>query len=220
MQEFQLTIFRQSRVLVILFSIPIISLSLLLLGVEIKSFLIPLLLFIAYLALARYYAIGHLNITLSSDGQLSFDWKKKLVFNYKPIPSIKIKDVKTIVLEQGNLLKKIKTSNTTVSINTSRIGLDNSIQFLNVFLKEAEKHDIKIINSWKELTEKGVLGIIYKINSIIVTLAILIVVIVMILKGFKPKLLFVMLLFIPQMILYGLQMKNEIKNNKTKNDKH
>lgn len=211
MQQFQITVFRQSRVLLVLFLTPISILLLTLLGAEIHNALVTMFLFVTYLILVRYFAIGHLIVIINGDGILSFDWQKKILFNYKPLPAVKMEDIKTIVLDEGTLLRKIKTSDRTIPIHTTKINLTASIQFLDVFLKESGKHNIKIINSWGEFAENGFLGIAYKINTIIIILGILAVLFAVILKGFNPKLLFIMVLFIPQMILYRGQMKKMLK---------
>ncbi|RXM41090.1 hypothetical protein BOQ62_02195 [Chryseobacterium sp. CH21] len=150
-----------------------------------------------------YYIVGSLKITIN-ESELFFEWKKKFMFNYNPIKSIKINDIKTIVLDEERLLRKIKTDDTVIHINNSKIKSEDAEKFISRL-----KNDIKIIDSWDEFAEKGYLRLAYRINSIILIISIIITIIFTMLKGFNPVSLSVLLLFIPQLILYQKQMKDK-----------
>lgn len=208
MQEYNITIFRQSRILLCLFLLPVIFLTAIFIGAETNSFVISVLFIIISILLIYYYIVGNLKITVT-ENELFFEWKKKYIFNYNPIKAIKINDIKTIVLDEESLLKKIKTHDTVIYINNSKIKSEETEKFINRLKNDVKKKDVRIIDSWDEFAEKGYLRLAYRINSIILITSIIIIVIFTILKGFNPVSLSILLLFIPQMILYQKQMKNK-----------
>jgi hypothetical protein len=210
MQEYNINVFRQSRVLLSLFLFPVILLMAIFIGAEYNSFIFSVLFLVIAFTLIYYYIIGNLKIIIKNDIELHFVWKKKVFFNYKPIKPIKIIDIKTIVLDEDQLLRKIKTSNTIIYINNSKISSKDATKFIHILKSNMAKHNFRIIDSWDEFAENGYLKIAYKINSFVLIGSIIVAVIFIILKGFKPALLSILLLFIPQMILYKKQMKNKI----------
>lgn len=209
MQEYNIIIFRQSRILLGLFLLPVICLTAIFIGAETSSFVTSVLFVIISLFLIYYYIIGNLKITVN-ENELFFEWKRKIIFNYKPIKSIKINDIRTIVLDEEKLLRKIKTDDTVIYINNSKIKSEDAEKFLDRLKNDIKKYDIKIIDSWDEFSENGYLKLAYRINSTILITSIIIVLIFTILKGFNPVSLSILLLFIPQMILYQKQIKDKV----------
>lgn len=208
MQEYNITIFRQSRILLSLFLLPIIFITAIFIGAETHSFIISALFLIISVFLIYYYIIGNLKISIN-ENELFFEWRKKFIFNYNPIKSIKINDIKTIVLDEERLLRKIKTNDTVIYINNSKIKSEDAEKLIDRLKNDIKNNDIKVIDSWDEFAEKGYLKLAYKINSITLILSIIIVIIFTVLKGFNPVTLSILLLFIPQMILYQKQMKDK-----------
>lgn len=213
MQTFKLTIFRQSRVLIGLFVLPFAFIGLLLLGLELGSFILGPLFFLLYLLLYYYFAVGHLIIS-ASHKQLQFFWTKKLLFNYKDIENINLTDIVTIVIDSGQFLRKIVTSETTVYVNTTKIKPSDNfklIYFLQIF---AAQNNLRVINSWREWADKGYLKTAYRINTGVIFVSFIVVTIFIFLKGFSAGQLFIFLLFIPQLVLYGQQMKFEMNDGR------
>lgn len=210
MQEYNINVFRQSRVLLSLFLFPVILLMAIFIGAEYNSFIFSVLFLVIAFTLIYYCIIGNLKIIIKNDIELHFVWKKKVFFNYKPIKPIKIIDIKTIVLDEDQLLRKIKTDNNIIYINNSKIRSKDATKFIHILKSNTDKYNFRIIDSWDEFAENGYLKIAYKINSFVLIGSIIVAVIFIILKGFKPALLSILLLFIPQMILYKKQMKNKI----------
>ncbi|CAI8867637.1 hypothetical protein [Chryseobacterium sp. IT-36CA2] len=208
MQEYNIIIFRQSRILLCLFLLPIFFLTAIFIGAETNSFIVSVLFIIISIFLMYYYMVGTLKISIN-ENELFFEWKKKFMFNYNPIKSIKINDIKTIVLDEERLLRKIKTEDTVIYINNSKIKSEAAEKFINRLKNDTKKNDVKIIDSWDEFAEKGYLKLAYRINSIILIVSAIIVIIFTVLKGFNPVSLSILLLFIPQMILYQKQMKDK-----------
>jgi len=201
MQEYNIIIFRQSRVLLCLLLFPVIFLTAIFIGAETNSFIISVLFIIISLLLMYYYIVGYLKITVN-ENELFFGWKRKVVFNYNPIKSIRINDINVIVLDEDRLLRKIKTHDTVIYINNSKIKSEEAVKFINRLKNDIKKNDVKIIDSWDEFAEKGYLRLAYRINSIVLIMSIIIIIIFTVLKGFNPVSLSILLLFIPQMILY------------------
>jgi len=208
MQEYNIIIFRQSRISLCLFLLPVILLIAIFIGAETNSFIFSVLFIVISILLIYYYVVGNLKITIS-ENELFFEWRKKVIFNYDPIKAIKINDIKVIVLDEESLLRKIKTHDTVIYINNSKIKSEEAEKFINRLKNDINKNDVKIIDSWDEFAEKGYLRLAYRINSIILITSIIIILIFTVLKGFNPVSLSILLLFIPQMILYQKQMKNK-----------
>ncbi|KQT22391.1 hypothetical protein ASG31_03425 [Chryseobacterium sp. Leaf404] len=157
-----------------------------------------------------YYSVGKLQIVIENEKILVFIWSRKNFFNYKKLPSVQIKDIRTIVLDNGEFLKKIRTENQTIYINNSKIDRKN-IKKLILKLQEITKNEnLKIIDSWDEVAEKGLIKIAYKINLLILLFSTVVIIIFSILKELNPASFAVFLLIIPQIILYHKQMKNKL----------
>jgi len=124
------------------------------------------------------------------------------------IEPIEINQIETIVIDQNQLLKKIITSERVVKINNGKIYKKDSAKFID-FL--TENSNARVIDSWDVWNEKGWLKTAYRINTIILTLFIGIVVIFTIMKGFNSRLLLFAPLLISQLFLYQIQMKGKEK---------
>lgn len=214
MQEYNITVFRQSRILLSLFLAPIIFLVSIFIGAETNSFVFLILFLVISLYLLYYFIVGNLRITIKNEDELFFEWKKKIVFNYKTIKPIKISKIKTIVLDEEKLLRKIKTDDITIYINNSKINSKQTDEFIDRLNRDIKKYDIRVIDSWDEFSEKGYLKTAYRISSSLLVISIVLAIIFTIIKGFKPALLSILVLFIPQIILYKKQMKDKINNLK------
>lgn len=215
MHKFELTIFRQSRVLIGLFLTPFALIGLLILGVELNSILIGLLLFAFYLFTIYYFVVGHLTITVDN-GQLKFNWTKKLIFNYDNIQPVNINDINTIVIDSGQLLRKIVTKDRTIKINNAKVQQKDALKFIYELGILTKENNVREIDSWDEWADKGYIKTAYRINTVILVLALGLVTFAIINKGFNSRYLFLVLLFIPQLFLYGQQMKQKLKNDKKK----
>ncbi|MEM0577533.1 hypothetical protein [Flavobacterium polysaccharolyticum] len=182
-------------------------------GAELNSILIGLFLFVVYLLTIYYFVVGHLTITIDN-GQLKFDWTRKLIFNYDDIAPINIADIKTIVIDSGLLLRKIATVDTTIKINNAKVQQKEAHKFIYELVNLTKENNVREIDSWDEWADKGYIKTAYKINTIILVLATVLVTFFIIKKGFNSRHLFLVLLLIPQLFLYGQQMKQKIKNDK------
>ncbi|NML59098.1 hypothetical protein [Chryseobacterium cheonjiense] len=207
MHEYNIKIFNQSRVLISLFLLPIFFLLSIFLGAEIHSLLIPILSLLILIFVCYYFCMGNLKVIVKNNNELSFKWEKKLIFNYKPISPLKISDIKTIIVDNGQSLKKIKTDRDTIYINNSNINSKDVVKLIEII----KGHNIKVIDSWDEFKEKGYAKTAYFINSVVLILSIILFITFTILKGFNPTLLSLFLLWIPQIILYRKQIKSKHK---------
>ncbi|ALM50178.1 hypothetical protein AMR72_15535 [Flavobacterium psychrophilum] len=201
---YQLTIFRQSRILpgILIFPIAII-LSLL---TSTKSTIAAFALIAASLYLWYYFAIGYLQITIS-DNSFRFKWQRKLFFNYKAIENVAIENIEYFVIDK-QFLRKIVTDTTTIKINTSKIKVKDANRLIDDLNKIAIKNNIRIIDIWDEWQEKGYLNIANKINTVLIGIAFSLIIILTIVNGFQKQNLLPLLLLLPKMISYGNQMKS------------
>lgn len=207
MYNYNITVFRQSRVLVGLFLTPIIIIGLIV-GVNL---VFGLLLFAIFLLTYYYFIVGHLTVRIDTDsGKIFFDWTKKHFFNYKEIEPVNISSIERIVVDNGVLLRKIRTKEREIQLNTAKFQQKDTLRLIYRLEVLAKDNDAKRIDSWDEWNEKGYLKIAYRVNSIILVVSAIIVTVFVFKKGFDSRLLFFMMLLIPQMILYGRQMKRKM----------
>ena len=213
MQKFELTIFRQSRVLLGLFLSLIALIGLLILSVGLISFFIGLILFAVFLFTVYYFVVGHLLISIENE-QLTFNWRRKRIFNFDAIEPINIADIKTIVIDNEQFLRKIITTDRTIKINNAKVQQKDASKFIRQLVVLTKKNNVRKIDSWYEWVDKGYIKTAYRINTVILIVAIVIVTFFIITKGFNSRHLFLVLLSIPQLFLYRQQMKQKIKNKK------
>lgn len=162
---------------------------------------------VVWIFIFYYFSFGNLKIIIKNDNELFFEWEKKFIFNYKSIDPVKIRDIKTIVLDNGSSLKKIKTIDHTIYINNSNINSNDMVKFI----EKIKEDNIRIIDSWDEFKEKGYLKTAYLINTIVLIITFIVFIIFTILRGFNLLYLSIFLLFIPQIILYQKHIKSKIQ---------
>lgn len=214
MSKYHLTVFKQSRIYLGLFLFPVGLIGFFILGVEFGNLILGIFLLIGFIAMFRYFIIGHLTVTLDKS-ELQFEWEKKYFFNYKDIEPIKLSDIETIVLDSGQLLRKIKTLDRTVYINNSKIKPKDAPKFICALSSATKNYNFKTIDSWGEFAEKGYLNAAFWTTTIILILATTIVGVFIALKGFRSVHLILILAWLPQMVLYRQQMKQKLKNKES-----
>lgn len=211
MRTFKLTTFRQSRFYTCFFLMPFAFFACLFLGTEMDSFLLGLMFFGLFLFTSYYIVIGHLNITIDNN-ILYFNWSRKFLFNYKEIAPLNVKDITIIIIDKGDLFRKIITTDRIIYLNTTKFkqrDIHKFIYNLEVLVKD---QNVKRITSWGEWKEKGYLKTAYKINIAVLVFSVIAMLFAIMLNGFSGKSFFIILLWIPQMIFYGMQMKQELKD--------
>ena len=214
MKSYELTIFNQSRVIVIVFLLPVILLGSLFAGLELmpKSYfwIVSIPIFAGLSGLLYYFAKGDLIVDFDEEN-LIFNWKKKLFFSYPDIESIPVKEIKTIVVDQNQLLKKIITLDRVLNISNGKLLMKDSQKFINLLVSIINQNEGRIIDSWDVWKEKGFLRIAYLINSIVLISVLLLVISFILIRGFDSRLLLFMPLSISQLFLYRGLMKEKLK---------
>lgn len=157
-----------------------------------------------------YYPKGDLSVEVT-DEIICFSFDEKLLFNHKPIPCIPVNDIEYIVIDQQMMLKKIYTKNEVIRLGTAKLFKLDSQKLVDELKAICVNRDIMITDSWGEWKERNLLQKAYYINRILVGIAILAIVVLSIIKGFKPQYLFVIMPLLLQAILYGIAMKDTLK---------
>jgi len=147
---------------------------------------------------------------------LYFEWQQKLLFNYEKIPTIKVNEIKRLVIDQRQILRKIVTDKIEITLGNNRPNnfLKSDSQVFIDFLTD-QVDNKEILDSWDIWVEKGYLKWALKINTIILIVVIGILGFFALTKGFDkipPASFFMLIFFLPQMFLYQILMKNKIKN--------
>ncbi len=207
-QKFELTITNQKRAITSLLLFPLSIILSIFIG-SLLNFTIGILFFLFFIYLLWYFVIGNLIITIE-DEILNFEWRKKLIFNYKKINSFNQSEIDKVIVDRGLFLRKIIIGNREIEISTSTIKPKDASKLISYFnnLSKTEKSP-SIKNSWENYSKRK-LKIFYTLNWIFLLSALILFVITAITKEFNLKLLFI-LGPIFMLILYGQQIKNTIK---------
>ena len=212
MDQFNLTIFRQNRVILIVFLIPVFIITALLFASVIKTTFLKILLPLIFLSLIGfslfYYAVGYLTI-IAKDRKLEFHWQRKIIFNYRIIDPANLDQIKTLVIDQDRIVRKIIMNDREIILGNGNLLRKDASRFIDYLLKETQS---KKIDSWDVWKEQGWLTIAYRVNTIILGLSIVILTIYAFVKGFNYRLFMFMPLMITQLLLYQGQMRRKLKN--------
>ncbi|SDX59011.1 hypothetical protein [Aequorivita viscosa] len=202
-----------------IFAFAILFIPVLLLSSQIDNSILQLVItalgIIGLFGILFYFSYGRLNVSCKND-TLHFEWQKKLLFDYAKIPDIKLNEIKCLVIDQGQILRKIITDKVEITLGNNRpnnVLKSDSQAFINFLSKEIQ--DKEIIDSWDIWVEKGFLKWALRINTMILIVVIGILGFFAVTKGFEkipPASFFMLIFLLPQMILYQKQMKSKIKN--------
>ena len=182
---------------------------------SILQFVVTILGIIGLFGLLFYFSYGRLNVAYDNKS-LHFEWQPKLLFNYPKIPDIELNEIKRLVIDQGQILRKIVTDKTEITLGNNRpnnVFKSDSQEFIDFLADQVEKKEI--LDSWDIWVEKGYLKWALRINTIIILSVIGLLGFFAITKGFDkipPASFFMLIFFLPQILLYQKQMKNKIKN--------
>jgi hypothetical protein len=211
MTEFQIKVFKQSRVLLSLLILGVILPFCVLLSAKLEllffKLTIPIFILATIITMLFYYSFGHLKITII-DRTINFNWKQKPIFNFKEYNSIRIEEITTIIVEQEIYLKKLITINTEIELRGTNSKNSESLELLSLLKRET---NIKPIDSWDVWKKRGWLKLAYRLNLLILIIAIGTIITTIIIKGFDIKLLLFIPLVLSQLILSHRQMKNKLK---------
>ncbi|WP_282124781.1 hypothetical protein [Algibacter mikhailovii] len=202
-----------------LFTFVILFIPVLLLSSQIENSILQLVVtalgIIGLFGILLYFSYGRLNVTFEND-TLHFEWQKKLLFEYAKIPDIELNEIKCLVIDQGQILRKIITDKVEITLGNNRpnnILKSDSQSFINFLSKEIQGKEI--IDSWDIWVKKGLLKWALRINTMILIVVVGILGFFAATKGIEkipPASFFMLIFLLPQMILYQKQMKNKIKN--------
>lgn len=211
MTEFRIKVIKQNRILVSILIMAVVLPFCFLLSAKMEltflKIIIPILILAFITILLYYFSFGQMRITLENK-QLNFKWNKKPIFNFREYNSIGIDEIKSIIVEQGIYLRKLKTKDSVIELSGIKSKNTDSIKLLNLLKNETS---VKPKDSWDVWKERGWLIIAYRTNILILIIAIGIVITFIILKGFDSKLLLFIPLVLSQLIFSYLQMKNKLK---------
>ena len=215
-KKFSIVVFKQSRVVLSIFAFAILFLPVLILPSHIDDNLLQITVtvvgILALFGLLFYFSYGRLTVTLN-DENLHFEWRPKLLFNYARIPEVKLSEINRLVIDQGEVLRKISTHSTEITLGHNRPNnlIKSDAQEFIAFLTGLPGN-YKVVDSWDVWAEKGYLKWALRINTGILIGSVGILIFYAATKGFNqiPSASFFLLLFIlPQTFLYQKQLKSK-----------
>ncbi|MCK4661909.1 MAG: hypothetical protein KAT68_03510 [Bacteroidales bacterium] len=161
-----------------------------------------------------YLCVGEM-IVVTDNNNLTLKWIKKPLFDYRKLTSIPINGIRTIVIDQDQIIRKIYFQSEKIRLNTWKpdsIFKDDVKEFLKYLHSiEKENENIRIIDSWDEWFEKGYLKIALWINSSIIILGTMLIAYAWIFIEFKPMHLFYLIFLIPQLLIYQMTIKAKMR---------
>jgi hypothetical protein len=214
MQKFELTVFNQRRIISGILLVPIGFMGFIVLGAEMGSYALSLGLLVLLVLLVVYAARGNLTITFENQ-ELHFKWTKKYFFNFKEIAPVLLPEITAIVLDNEQFLRKIKTADRTISINTTKLKPRDASKFIGVLSAAKKKYGILQMDSWDPWLEKGFLKKVFWVQTgLLIVLPTLLIISVA--KGIFGFNVLVVLFILPQQILYWFQVKEKLKTERTR----
>src|SRR5438045_1836901 len=94
-QTFKLIIINPKRLIALLL-FPVLIFVSVIVGAK-SNFVFGILSFLFFLFLLRYFVIGNLTIAIEND-TINFEWKRKIIFNYNKIESIKESEIEKVII--------------------------------------------------------------------------------------------------------------------------
>lgn len=166
MKQFELTVTKPILIFVgiisvflyLIFSLYFISNS----DDSLFSLLISISGFLVLLALLYLVSFGKLNLS-SKNGFIYFEWKKRYLFSRKTINPIKIKDIDTIVMNNGFLMKMIIVNKQKIRINAVKPLKNESKMFISSVIQQVKHNNGRVINDSDYQTIEGYNDVSFKI---------------------------------------------------------
>jgi len=206
MKIYNLKTLHYSRIVAGVFLIPLILILSIIVAAEWKSFILAILFAIALVFLLYYYCKANITVTVINNYYVRFKYDKKLFFNIKNPSEITITDIRYLVIDNNEILRKIVTENRIININNLKFKQDNTRSLIDDLRKD---FDVKTLNSWDHFNKKKFAKVAYHLNFGLIVCSIIVAVIYIYYKGFQPFIFSILLLIIPQMFLYGKQMRRK-----------
>ena len=205
MKTFYINTFSQSRVIggSVLFCLLVVCTIVLKTLFTFPSFYIPLVIILGLIAL-YYFIRSKVKITLNDD-VITFERQKKLMFNQKSIPKINVSEIRTIVIDEEIMLKKIITNDKVLRLQTVKVLRADVNALISELYKLKEGNKVRFITSWQEYKENGYFKLAFKV-SLGITLATFVVVsIIFVLYGYSSSYLSLLVITIFPAAIYFKQ---------------
>jgi len=158
MNEFELLVNRQYRVVIGILAFGVSMPGLLVLARKIDTpnmkILIPLLLLLLLFYLLYKFVSGKLIIKYWNN-KLDFEWRRRILFERKDIEPVSISDIKTLVIDEERFLRKIITVDRIIEINNGKSKKNDFHLFLKKLILIVEDNNGRVIDSKQYSSEKG-----------------------------------------------------------------
>lgn len=158
MQKFKLRITKKSRITVgiLLFSVtlPFLLTPGLRELLPNYGFLLPIFIFTLVIIFIYQFAIGKVILTLSND-RIEIEWIKRFLFDNQRIGPINISDIKAIIIDNDEFLRKIITNDSVVDINNIKPVTNEFKLFVKKLREKVRGNNGRVLNSDQFAKENG-----------------------------------------------------------------
>lgn len=158
MQKFKLRITKKSRITVGILLFSVILPFLLTPGLRELlpnyGFLLPMFIFTLVIIFIYQFAIGKVILTLSND-RIEIEWIKRYLFDNQRIEPINISDIKAIIIDNDEFLRKIITNDSVVEINNIKPVTNEFKLFVKKLREKVRGNNGRVLNSDQFATENG-----------------------------------------------------------------
>lgn len=229
--QFDLKIIQPYRlVLLVPIGFPFLLITSLIINHRVSNTVLSILLIFifcaSFIGLIFYLVYGHLIIRIEHEA-LSIEWIKRIPLDFNRTKTIAFDDITKLRIDRPafNSQRALKIYYNYASTDTRQYNFyinsyDNKLfrgdmlKLMNYLTELSKIKSIKVIDHWDEWNEKGYLKIVYRINQVISSIAICVILYTVFAGNFKAKNLILVLSFLPQVYLYGLIMKQKMKSDK------
>lgn len=190
MEQFRITVIKSGRsvaaILLIVFSVLLAIFLVFFMEAVILKIVAPIATLTVLISASVYFMAGTL-VVITDDKTLTFNWEKKVVFNFKAIEDLKLEEIKILVIntlpgEEKEHLLSIRTANRKIKVQTPKYWRKDTDAFIH-YLRKNTNAEIK--DSWDMLKEQGLLKIVYYSISFILLAGIFAIGFALIDKGIK-----------------------------------
>lgn len=176
MKEFEITVSRPIRILtgIVILSISFVG-SLYISSKQdfwLVKILIPLIAILITISFFYWFSTGKLNLG-SKNGRLHFNWKRKIPFYKLQFDSIRISDIKIMVVDSGYYLKVIFINDTKIEFYSGKPLKKKSKMFISNLTMQVKDNNGQIIGNNKYRDLKGFNDFTYLLFLSVLVLSIL-----------------------------------------------
>ncbi len=159
MQKFNLKIAKQSRIVIGIFLFAITFPFLLTPGLRELlpeyGFVLPILILTLVIIFIYQFTIGKVILRFSNN-RIDIEWRKRFLFDNQSLEPINISNIKSIIIDNDEFLRKIITADSVIEINNIKPVTKEFKSFVITLSEKVRGNNGRVLNSDQFAKEKGI----------------------------------------------------------------